>query len=67
MSSETGIDEVLEVREGEDHIHCTGLKRGSYFMMVTGYDTITNARVTGSMGYTLGVSTGEVDLDFPVN
>jgi hypothetical protein len=59
-------DLILPGEEGEDHVHIEGLKKGKYYITMTGRDSLGN-RVLGSVAYTLSQSSGEVDLDVPVH
>jgi hypothetical protein len=59
-------DLVIAGEDGEDHVHIPGLKRGKYFVYMTGWDTTINERVTGGTAYILTASSGEVDVLVPV-
>lgn len=59
-------DLVVVGDSGESHVHLEGLKRGKYFIFMTGWDKSINKRVLGGRAYTLTQSTGEVDVEIPV-
>lgn len=59
-------DLVQAGEEGEDHVHITGLKRGKYFIRMTGWDHNSNERVSGGIPYEIPVSTGELNVIIPV-
>ena len=59
-------DLVLVGDSGEDHVHIENLKRGKYFIYMTGWDSSIGQRVFGGIPYVLSQSTGEVDLAIPV-
>ncbi len=64
--SASAYDKIFVGEAGEDHVHCTGLKPGHYYIMMSGLDTTINMRVSGGIPYTLTQSSGEVDLNVPV-
>ena len=66
--SPSNYDLILAGDSGEDHIHIGGLKKGKYFIFMTGFDTDsnTNERVVGGIPYTLTSSSGVVDVNVPV-
>jgi hypothetical protein len=66
-SAASAYDKIFVGEEGEDHIHCTGLKQGRYYVMVTGFDTTAHVRLTGGMPYTLTVGSGEVDVEMTLS
>jgi hypothetical protein len=59
-------DLVVVGDSGEDHVHIENLKRGRYFIYMTGWDPRINARVFGGIPYVLNQSSGEVDIVVPV-
>jgi len=65
-TSPSNYDLVLVGDSGEDHIHIEGLKKGKYYIFMTGFDSSANERVLGGIPYTLTSSTGEVDVIIPV-
>ena len=65
-TSPSDYDLVLAGEEGEDHVHIEGLKCGSYFIYLTGFDTSINERVTGGIPYSFTQTSGEIDLNVPV-
>ena len=61
------FDLVIAGDPGEHHVHIEGLKRGKYYIYMTGWDpNATPNRVTGGIPYTVSVTSGELDLDVPV-
>lgn len=52
---------------GEDHIHCTGMKCGDYFIYRTAWDSVTNTRRYGGQGISFSETSGEKDLIISVN
>ena len=52
---------------GEDHIHMTNLKCGSYYIYRTAFDSVSQKRYTGGIGIEVTQSSGEVDLGIGVN
>jgi hypothetical protein len=52
----------------EDHVTCTGLKCGQYFLYGVGFDSIGNYRVAGGMSYKLKHKErkGETNVDLAV-
>jgi hypothetical protein len=63
----SNYDLVIPGDSGEDHIHLEGLKRGKYFILMTGWDIDIGKRVIGGIPYVLNESAGEVDLKVPVS
>ncbi len=63
----SNYDLVIPGDSGEDHIHLEGLKRGKYFILMTGWDINIGKRVIGGIPYVLTESAGEVDLKVPVS
>jgi hypothetical protein len=59
-------DLIIAGEPGETHVHLEGLKRGNYYIYMTGWDTTISQRVTGGIPYTLTITSGEVDLNVPV-
>ena len=54
--------------EGEDHVHCHGLKRGNYFIYGAGIDSSGPYRVSGGMAVKIKRSERkeEIDIDLAV-
>lgn len=52
---------------GEDHIHLTHLKCGSYYVYRTAFDTTTGIRYTGGAGVSFTQTSGEVETTINVN
>src|SRR4051812_8870496 len=42
-------DVVFVGEVGEDHVHCTSLHSGKYYLFATGWDTTISQRVSGGM------------------
>lgn len=59
-------DLVIAGDPGEDHVHIPNLKRGKYYILMTGFDSTVNERVVGGIPYTLSQASGEVELVIPV-
>jgi len=59
-------DIVLAGDSGEEHVHVHNLKRGKYFIFMTGFDTTINQRVTGGIPYTITQTSGDIDINIPV-
>lgn len=61
-------DALFVGEEGEDHIHCTSLHTGKYYLYATGWDTVINSRVTGGMAVKITHSQKkkEIDINLPV-
>jgi hypothetical protein len=51
----------------ENHVLIEGLKRGKYFIFMTGWDNSIGARVTGGLPYELTTTSGELVLTLPVS
>jgi hypothetical protein len=51
---------------GEDHVHLTGLKCGSYYLFAAGYDTSIHQRVVGGIPFSTDKKDGEQDVIIPV-
>ncbi len=51
---------------GESFVRTAGLKKGQYFIYMTGWDTTINQRVAGGIPYKIDVSTGELIAKIPV-
>jgi hypothetical protein len=61
--------DVVYVGEvGEDHVHCTTLNAGKYYLFATGWDTTINMRVSGGMAVKIkyGDRKKEIDTNVPV-
>lgn len=67
-NSAGAYDTYFVGEEGEDHIHCAGLKCGDYYLYTVGYDTSIAQRVYGGLPYTIDESaSGEKVINpFPV-
>jgi hypothetical protein len=59
-------DLILAGDSGENHVHIEGLKRGKYFIFMTGYDPTISSPVSGGIPIEITKTTGEIDLDVPV-
>jgi hypothetical protein len=62
----SSYDDYFVGEAGEDHVHLTGLKCGSYYIFATGYDSSIGKRVFGGIPYSTDKTDGEIDLDIPV-
>jgi hypothetical protein len=51
---------------GEDHVHLTGLKCGTYYLFGAGYDTSIHQRVVGGVPFTTDKKDGELNVYIPV-
>lgn len=51
---------------GEDHIHCSGLKCGNYFVYRTAWDSVANLRRYGGFGISITDTSGEKVALVPV-
>jgi hypothetical protein len=60
------FDLVIAGEPGEDHVHIEGLKRGKYYIRMTGWDHGLNQRVEGGIPYEFSQTSGEIDLIVPV-
>lgn len=62
------FDTYFVGEEGEDHVHCTELKPGNYFIYGAGMDTTGPYRVTGGIAVKIKSSDkeNEIDTDLPV-
>ena len=59
-------DAIFVGNVGEDHVHCTNVKCGKYYIYCTGFDTTINQRVTGGMAYKLKYSDRKKEEDINV-
>jgi hypothetical protein len=59
-------DLVIAGEENEDHVHAPGMKRGKYFIRMTGWDHTINQRVSGGIPYEFSQTSGEIDIAVPV-
>jgi hypothetical protein len=46
-------DTYFTGNKGEDHVNCTGLKAGQYYLFAVGYDSTILSKVAGGMSYKL--------------
>ena len=65
-TSASSYDLVIAGEAGENHVHIEGLKRGKYFIFMTGHDSNLDTLVTGGIPYEITQKSGEIDLDVPV-
>lgn len=65
--SASSYDLVIAGEQGEDHVHIEGLKRGKYFIFMTGWDYGVSSRVSGGIPYEITQTSGEIDLNVPVS
>ncbi|CAN5325493.1 hypothetical protein BH09BAC5_BH09BAC5_00670 [soil metagenome] len=61
-------DAVFVGEVGEDHIHCTNLHAGTYYLFVTGMDSTITQRVYGGASVKIKYKErkGEIDTDIAV-
>lgn len=62
----SNYDLVIAGEVGETHVHIPGLKRGKYFIYMSGYDSTDSVRVTGGIPFEITATSGEIDLNVPV-
>ena len=60
-------DKVIVGEGGEDHVHIPGLKRGKYFIFMTGRDNNLDTIVSGGIPYEITQTSGAIDLVVPVS
>lgn len=60
------FDKIVVGESGEDHVRIGGLKRGKYFIFMTGFDTSISMRLTGGIPFEISQTSGEINLDVPV-
>jgi hypothetical protein len=60
------FDLVVAGEPGEDHVHIEGLKRGQYYIMMTGWDASISERVSGGIPFEISQGTGEKVVVVPV-
>jgi hypothetical protein len=65
-TNRTLYDLAIAGDSGEEHVHIPGLKRGKYFIYMTGFDTHINQKVSGGIPVEITKTSGEVDIDVPV-
>ncbi|HEU4716784.1 MAG TPA: hypothetical protein VFU15_03080 [Bacteroidia bacterium] len=65
---ETHYDLLFTGADGDDHVNCTGLKAGQYYIFATGWDTAISQRVSGGLAVKLKWKQRktETDVDVPV-
>ena len=61
-------DAVFVGEYGEDHVHCTSLHTGNYYLYATAWDSINNERVYGGLAVKIKFSErqDEIDINIPV-
>jgi hypothetical protein len=64
--SPSSYDKVIAGDSGENHVHISGLKCGSYFIYATAFDTSAQERVYGGIPFTTSQKEGEVSVMVPV-
>lgn len=65
-TSAGAYDMIVVGETGEDNVHIEGLKRGKYFIFMTGFDPASSERVTGGIPIEITQTSGEIDIDVPV-
>ncbi len=55
-------DMVISGTDGENHLHAFNLKKGKYFIYVTGWDVSVNKRVAGGMPITISQESGVLNV-----
>lgn len=66
-TSPSNYDTYFVSEAGEDHIHCSHLKCGSYYFYRTAFDSVNNARYTAGFPVTLASDSGNIDTFVNVN
>lgn len=64
-ASPSAYDMVIPGNDGENHLHAFFLKKGKYFIFVTGWDVNTNKRVAGGLPLTVTQESGVVNVTIP--
>jgi len=59
-------DLVLAGDEGADHVNIDSMLPGNYFIFMTGWDTVANARLSGGVKLRLSQSSGSIQINVPV-
>jgi hypothetical protein len=65
-SNPSNYDVAVAGEPGEDHVHYHGLKPGRYYIMMTGWDSTGNERVSGGLRITISQEQGEFEAVVPV-
>lgn len=65
-SNPSAYDKIFVGLPGDTFVTITGLAKGPYFIMMAGFDTAVNQRVTGGIPHSLSSSSGETSLVVPV-
>ena len=66
-SNPSNYDLVVVGDSGEDHVHLDGLKRGLYYIYMTGWDIVGNERVFGGIPIKIEQTSGEFVIKVPVS
>lgn len=56
-------DMVIPGNDGENHLHAFNMKKGKYFVYVTGWDVSVNKRVAGGMPITISQESGVLNVN----
>ncbi len=59
-------DAVFVGNTGDAFVRVSGLKKGQYFIFMTGWDTTINQRVKGGIPYKIDMKSGDVTAKIPV-
>ncbi len=59
-------DMVISGNLGENHLHAFDMKKGKYYIHVSGWDTTVNRRVSGGMPVTVTQESGVVNMVIPM-
>lgn len=60
-------DALFVGEPGEDHVRCTGLHTGTYFIYVTGFDSSIGQRVTGGASIKIKYKERKEEVNFEVS
>jgi hypothetical protein len=66
-SSAAAYDKIYSAEAGENHIHLSSLNCGTYNVRLSVFDSVNNARYTGSTSLSFEKTSGEVRTAINVN
>ena len=66
-TSPSNFDTYYVSEAGEDHIHCSKLKCGSYYIYRTAFDSVSNKTYSAGFSVTLANGSGNIDTFINVN
>jgi hypothetical protein len=66
-TSPSNYDTYFESEAGEDHVHCSKLKCGDYFIYRTAFDSVANKVYHGTATVSLSSTDTEKDIFISVN